>query len=57
MAGRYSPKPLAEYSTNELKNIVWDWAANGNVHGAWSLDDYRDELERRTGSRLGYHGA
>lgn len=46
-----------DYTTNELKNMIWDMAENGNIRGLWSVEDYRDELERRTGSRLGFHEA
>ncbi len=45
-----------DWNDNELKNAIWISAGCHSVpRGGYPEEWYRDEIERRTGSRLGYH--
>lgn len=51
---RFNPR---EMTIEQLKNIIWKIAGCGLTVSPYSVEVFRDELERRTGERKGYHNA
>ena len=46
---------LSKMTVDELKHAIWIDSTGSVPKGGLPIDRYRDELERRTGSRKGWH--